>query len=944
MSPLASALDVQWILQEPCLVTWKDKNRELKTLGLEPHPTTLWAGVNKTERTWAVMLQRTIAFQYARRFKPSDFFVFLDPRGLHIENEPITTDSNTLNDLLHAHQNSAQNGWLGGRVSLGQLQTPGRVLMRQRLPEDKAWEGMPLHLLMEIQSLSRASEFNIYVRNKKTVRGVFNRLRHELPKTLAPVRIDLDKAFDGRGGVWDAWESYSRELVGLQRLESSRSPVAPPSYSVNDPNATRASQSQLVPSSLKRSNTSQEIASSQKRVKDDKASWEWYKVNFPLGSPTEENTPSSTHDHLSQRSTVGDQIVGDVQSTREDDPLQTALSPHLDKLLQGHYSPPGRQLTPVTPRTPEKSHLRDLQGTQTPPYAASVSATSTASLDQLNIRPTVFTTRPQAPPSSTITLTLSDLERLISTTIKAQIPAIAAEVQTRALATELTAWAEPSISDYITTHMPAIMQDAVAAHVCDVNDEFDSASAALHEVKDEATTEIKSIEASTTQAIHREYQVAVQELQEQSQRLSEVLDDKCTELEDRLDAKMSSSAPPGYSKLIPTDRNSVKDAVKMFERSHRGDLTEEEQVRVLLSIAKFSNAEVFVAAGVESRKMLIAHWSGKKNYIPPSSPLPYTAGNDNEVALELMDRFFDERARDFPSISAALDLLQQIAEHSCCAQKHRNKFSGSGLAQKLAIQWLNDLLTMKYGLDSWEAKCLEQEVLARQSFPVEKIVKFVEHTVFEDQTLASNLCTPLDSWEDRDGLVYIFTYKQESFSGMIKIGYTCGNLIARLNDWWKCGHGYPALLYTRTGVIHPKRVELLTHFELLNFWHEQQYCNIHGSSHVEWFKTDAETAYSIISDWAAWMESYPYDRRGQLKAFWTDTIDFLELYDIEITAKTLLQIQWLEEGRLDIQDFMDDEPAHRNRLIAKSKMQMSRRTSPSSVCRKERTSDSPGLP
>ncbi|CAD0090972.1 unnamed protein product [Aureobasidium vineae] len=160
------------------------------------------------------------------------------------------------------------------------------------------------------------------------------------------------------------------------------------------------------------------------------------------------------------------------------------------------------------------------------------------------------------------------------------------------------------------THMPAIMQDAVAAHVSDVNDEFETASAALHEVKDEAIIEMKSIEQSAIQGIHQESQVAGEEFQEQSQRLSEVLADKCTELEERLDAKISSLAPPGYSRLPSATTNSAKEAVKMFERFHRGRLTPEEQVRVLLSIAKFKNAEVFVAADLESRKMLIEHWSG----------------------------------------------------------------------------------------------------------------------------------------------------------------------------------------------------------------------------------------------------------------------------------------------------------------------------------------------
>lgn len=196
--------------------------------------------------------------------------------------------------------------------------------------------------------------------------------------------------------------------------------------------------------------------------------------------------------------------------------------------------------------------------------------------------------------------------------------------------------------------------------------------------------------------------------------------------------------------------------------------------------------------------------------------------------------------------------------------------------------------------------------MARQSLPVANPVKFVKHEVFEYQTLASSLCTPLNSQEGKDGSVYVYTHKQHPFPGMLKIGYTCSSIQTRLVDWAKCGHGDPMLLWSHTGVRHPRRVELLTHFELLEFWHEQQYCSFHNSSHVEWFKTDVEIARTIISDWSSWMESNPYDRRGNLKPFWEDTMDFLELYDIPLTAKTMLQIHQLELGKLRVSDFMDD--------------------------------------
>jgi hypothetical protein len=97
--------------------------------------------------------------------------------------------------------------------------------------------------------------------------------------------------------------------------------------------------------------------------------------------------------------------------------------------------------------------------------------------------------------------------------------------------------------------------------------------------------------------------------------------------------------------------------------------------------------------------------------------LPYTeqccsrqiAKDHNEKALMLIDMFMEESEEHFPSMSDALEMLEMIAEHSCCAQWHRNKISGSGLAQKLAIRWLDEMLISQYGLGSWKVHSLEQE-------------------------------------------------------------------------------------------------------------------------------------------------------------------------------------------------------------------------------------------
>lgn len=83
--------------------------------------------------------------------------------------------------------------------------------------------------------------------------------------------------------------------------------------------------------------------------------------------------------------------------------------------------------------------------------------------------------------------------------------------------------------------------------------------------------------------------------------------------------------------------------------------------------------------------------------------------NQSEIAYELMTYLLGASEKHFPSMRNTLEMLEMIAEHSCCAQWHRNKISGSGLAQKLAIRWLDEMLISQYGLGSWKVHSLEQE-------------------------------------------------------------------------------------------------------------------------------------------------------------------------------------------------------------------------------------------
>jgi hypothetical protein len=50
-----------------------------------------------------------------------------------------------------------------------------------------------------------------------------------------------------------------------------------------------------------------------------------------------------------------------------------------------------------------------------------------------------------------------------------------------------------------------------------------------------------------------------------------------------------------------------------------------------------------------------------------------------------------------------------------------------------------------------------------------------------------------------------------------------------------------------------------------------------------------------------------YDRRSHLKAFWKETIEFLTVHEIPITAEVMMQIQEIEEGSTELLDFVDDD-------------------------------------
>lgn len=300
--------------------------------------------------------------------------------------------------------------------------------------------------------------------------------------------------------------------------------------------------------------------------------------------------------------------------------------------------------------------------------------------------------------------------------------------------------------------------------------------------------------------------------------------------------------------------------------------------------------------------------------------------NENQLALQLATKLFEMN----PSTTESLQKLAEIAERCCCSRHHRNKIWGSNLANDLAIRWQSEireilsvtayeimqtdtrekLKSPTYDTGHTRINCMpvDQDVCNGRTRRLLRPVAFLKHTVLEGETLASTILSAIDPSASTVGSVYIFTYADPAFQGMLKIGYTTRPIYCRLDEWAECGHGTPSLLQLCQNVRHPERVELLTHFELMQYWYALRWCNFHCRAHIEWFKTGVSTANSIVKAWSSWIErANPYDRRGRLKAFWQGIIQFLATYEIYITAELMMQIQEVEEGAIDVATFVDDD-------------------------------------
>ena len=143
------------------------------------------------------------------------------------------------------------------------------------------------------------------------------------------------------------------------------------------------------------------------------------------------------------------------------------------------------------------------------------------------------------------------------------------------------------------------------------------------------------------------------------------------------------------------------------------------------------------------------------------------------------------------------------------------------------------------------------------------------------------------SRDDETGSVYIFD--RMSSHGYVKIGWTARSVADRLAAWSKCGY-IPNLLFSINNVPHARRVETLTHYELIKEWRRERICKACGTSHQEWFEVDQGRAKQVLNNWADFMRiAEPYDSNGCLKSQWQEAVRNIDRNGELVTGKKLLE-------------------------------------------------------
>ena len=197
----------------------------------------------------------------------------------------------------------------------------------------------------------------------------------------------------------------------------------------------------------------------------------------------------------------------------------------------------------------------------------------------------------------------------------------------------------------------------------------------------------------------------------------------------------------------------------------------------------------------------------------------------------------------------------------------------------------------RYGLRSGDADDTISSVRRSSFISNRPISEFRPHIAnpLPSDSVVGKIVEQLVKRDFETGSLYIFS--RGSSPGYVKIGWTAGTIQTRLDIWAKCGY-IPNLLFSVVAVRNARRVETLTHFELIKEWRRERRCKAPHclKSHQEWFEVSIERATAVLGNWAEFMnKANPYGADGKLRPRWKAVVKIMEFREGFATSQKLLE-------------------------------------------------------
>lgn len=149
---------------------------------------------------------------------------------------------------------------------------------------------------------------------------------------------------------------------------------------------------------------------------------------------------------------------------------------------------------------------------------------------------------------------------------------------------------------------------------------------------------------------------------------------------------------------------------------------------------------------------------------------------------------------------------------------------------------------------------------------------------------------------------YVYIVSSDSRNNHFKIGYSRKNPKSRISSHRKCYKDATLIAYTSM-IRHAHRVEQLVHWELDDLRRTGN-CTTCGHAHKEWFDISKDVAIKVVSRWAYWICSQPYDpQTGKLKMFWARRAHHCQTSDLRSVTGDASDArtwkEWCESWRAD---------------------------------------------